>query len=87
ILLVFFVTSADSATVVLGSLTSGGGLAVPVYKKVVWGLSLSTVAIVLLITGGLSSLQAMAILSAFPFMLVMIALCYTLAIGLSQENV
>ncbi|NLB00012.1 MAG: hypothetical protein GX837_03480 [Methanomicrobiales archaeon] len=48
---------------------------------------LSTVAIVLLITGGLSSLQAMAILPAFPFTLVTIALCYTLAIGLSQENV
>ena len=87
LLLVFFVTSADSATVVLGSLTSGGGSTVPTYKKIVWAFSLSAVAIVLLITGGLSSLQAMAILSAFPFMLVMIALCYTLMIGLSQENV
>ncbi len=85
LLIVFFVTSADSATVVLGSLTSGGGLVVPNYKKVVWGLSLSAVSIVLLITGGLESLQVMAITAAFPFMLVMLVLCYTLAIGLSQE--
>ncbi|PKL56371.1 MAG: glycine/betaine ABC transporter permease, partial [Methanomicrobiales archaeon HGW-Methanomicrobiales-6] len=84
---VFFITSADSATVVLGSLTSGGGLVVPNYKKVVWGLSLSAVAIVLLLTGGLDALQVMAITAAFPFMLVMIGLCYTLAIGLSQEKV
>lgn len=87
LLIVFFVTSADSATVVLGSLTSGGGLVVPNYKKVVWGLSLSAVAIVLLLTGGLDALQVMAITAAFPFMLVMIGLCYTLAIGLSQEKV
>jgi len=87
LLIVFFVTSADSATVVLGSLTSGGGLVVPNYKKVVWGLSLSAVAIVLLLTGGLDALQVIAITAAFPFMLVMIGLCYTLAIGLSQEKV
>ncbi|NLA32004.1 MAG: BCCT family transporter [Methanomicrobiales archaeon] len=85
LLIIFFVTSADSATVVLGSLTSGGGLFVPNYKKVVWGLSLSAVAIVLLVTGGLASLQVMAITVAFPFMLVMLILCYTLVIGLSQE--
>jgi len=85
LLIIFFVTSADSATVVLGSLTSGGGLFVPNYKKVVWGLSLSAVAIVLLVTGGLASLQVMAITAAFPFMLVMLVLCYTLVIGLSQE--
>jgi len=87
VLIVFFITSADSATVVLGSLTSGGSLSVPNYKKVIWGLSLSAVAIVLLVTGGLASLQVMAITAAFPFMLVMIVLCYTLAIGLSQEKV
>jgi len=85
LLIILFVTSANPATVVLGSLTSGGGLFVPNYKKVVWGLSLSAVAIVLLVTGGLASLQVMAITAAFPFMLVMLVLCYTLVIGLSQE--
>ena len=87
VLIVFFITSADSATVVLGSLTSGGSLSVPTYKKVIWGLSLPAVAITLLVTGGLASLQMMAITAAFPFMFVMIVLCYTLAIGLSQEKV
>ena len=86
LLSIFFVTSADSATVVLGSLTSGGSLAVPLYKKVIWGLSLSAVAIILLLTGGLDALQKMAITAAFPFMIVMIILCYTLWIGLSQEE-
>ena len=85
LLIIFFVTSANSATVVPGSLTPGGGLIVPNYKKVVRGLSLSAVSIMLPVTGGLASLQAMAITAAFPFMLVMLALCYTLVIGLSQE--
>src|SRR5690606_5170076 len=75
LLVVFFVTSASSAMVVLGSLTSGGSLIVPMYKKVIWGVSLSAVAIILLVTGGLSSLQMMAITAAFPFMLVMLVLC------------
>lgn len=87
LLVVFFVTSASSAMVVLGSLTSGGSLIVPMYKKVIWGVSLSAVAIILLVTGGLSSLQMMAITAAFPFMLVMLALCSTLLIGLSQEKI
>jgi len=86
LLIVFFVTSANSATVVLGSITSGGSMIVPMYKKVIWGLSLSTVAIVLLLTGGLDALQMMAITAAFPFMIVMVILCYTLWIGLSQEK-
>ncbi|MDG6256636.1 MAG: BCCT family transporter [Methanomicrobiaceae archaeon] len=87
LLIVFFITSADSATVVLSSLTSGGSMIVPLYKKVFWALALSTVAIILLITGGLSALQVMAIMAAFPFMIVMILLCYTLTIGLAQESV
>ena len=86
LLLIFFVTSADSATVVLGSLTSGGSQDISTYKKVIWGLSLSGVAIILLFSGGLSSLQMMAITAAFPFMFVMMLLCYTLYIGLSQET-
>ena len=85
LLIIFFVTSADSATVVPGSFTSGGGLIVPNCKKVAWGLSLSAISIMLLVTGGLASLQVMAITVAFPFMLVMLILCYTLVIGLSQE--
>lgn len=86
LLIIFFVTSADSATVVLGSLTSGGSQFIPTYKKVIWGILLSSVAVILLISGGLSSLQMMAITAAFPFMIVMFLLCYTLYIGLSQEK-
>ncbi|MFA5396311.1 MAG: BCCT family transporter, partial [Methanogenium sp.] len=86
LLLIFFVTSANSATVVLGTLTSGGSQKIPAYKMAIWGLSLSGVAIILLLGGGLSSLQMMAITAAFPFMFVMILLCYTLYIGLSQEK-
>jgi glycine betaine transporter len=85
LLMVFFITSADSATVVLSSLTSGGGHFIPVYKKIIWGLSLSAVAIILIFTGGLSALQTMAITAAFPFLFVMLLLCYNLYVGLSQE--
>lgn len=67
LVVLFFITGADSNTYVLGTLTSGGNM----YPKrpilAVWGLLTGVCAIVLLLVGGLEALQQAAILSAVPF--------------------
>src|SRR5699024_12552101 len=66
----FFVTSADSATFVIGMQTSYGSLTPSGIIKVIWGISLSSIAFVLLLAGGetgLNALQSAAIISALPF--------------------
>ncbi len=85
-LVVFFVTSADSATYVLGMMTSRGVFRPPLYKKIVWGITQSGVAAILLVAGGLDALQQMAITAALPFTFVMLLMCYTLLYGLRQEK-
>src|SRR5699024_9145692 len=72
---IFFITSADSATFVLGMQTSHGSLNPSGRTKVVWGLSLSAIAFTLLAAGGetgLNALQSAAIISALPFSFVLI---------------
>ena len=86
LLLVFFVTSADSATFVLGMMTSSGSLSPPLAKKLVWGLTESAVAATLLLSGGLNALQQMAIAAALPFTMIMLLMCYSLFRALSQED-
>lgn len=71
----FFVTSADSATFVLGMQTSYGSLGPASYIKVTWGIAQSLIAFILLFSGGdtgLNSLQSAAIISALPFSIVII---------------
>ncbi|WP_342387113.1 glycine betaine uptake BCCT transporter [Salinicoccus bachuensis] len=68
----FFITSADSATFVLGMQTTNGSLTPPNRTKMIWGIAQVAIAIVLLMGGGLTSLQAAAIISAFPFSIILI---------------
>lgn len=85
----FFVTSADSATFVLGMQTSFGSLTPSNRVKIVWGLSLSAIAFVLLFAGGetgLDALQAAAITAALPFSLVIILLVAALFKDANQER-
>ncbi|MFE3019141.1 BCCT family transporter [Streptomyces sp. NPDC059256] len=74
----YFVTSADSASLVMGSLTSRGALNPRTWLVVVWGVLMAAVAAVLLVAGGLSSLQTATILVALPFVVVMLLLCWAL---------
>ncbi|GAA2450482.1 BCCT family transporter [Streptomyces macrosporus] len=78
LVMTYFITSADSASLVMGSLTSGGSLHPRNWLVVTWGVLMAAVAAVLLVAGGLESLQAGTILVALPFALVMIALCWAL---------
>lgn len=72
---VFFITSADSATFVLGIQSSFGSLTPPGRIKIAWGIGLSSIAYILLLAGGetgLDALQSAAIISALPFSVVVI---------------
>ncbi|MFX4306745.1 BCCT family transporter [Exiguobacterium sp. A1_3_1] len=81
----FFITSADSATYVLGMLSSGGSLMPSLRIKLAWGIIQSSIAAVLLYAGGLSALQAAAVLAAFPFIFVVGMMVIALFKDLSEE--
>ncbi|MEU6310809.1 BCCT family transporter [Streptomyces sp. NPDC047014] len=78
LVMTYFVTSADSASLVMGSLTSRGSLHPPTWLVVTWGVLMAAVAAVLLVAGGLKSLQTATILVALPFAVVMLLLCWAL---------
>ncbi|MDV2685236.1 BCCT family transporter [Alkalihalophilus lindianensis] len=74
----FFITSADSATFVLGMQTTEGNLNPSVMIKISWGLILSTSAVVLMASGGLDALQTAIIVSAFPLTFILLAMSYSM---------
>ncbi|GAA3165398.1 BCCT family transporter [Planomonospora alba] len=81
----YFVTGADSASLVLGSLTTGGSLHPPRPLVVMWGVLVGAVALVLLLAGGLEALQQATILVALPFVAVMLLLCAALVKELRDD--
>ncbi len=74
----FFITSADSATFVLGMLSTHGSLEPSNRIKIIWGIAQSLIALVLIYAGGLNALQSAAIIVAFPFSLVLIMMMFSL---------
>lgn len=78
LLCTFFVTSADSATFVLGMLSSNGDLNPSTQRKLIWGVLQSLMAFGLMMAGGLKVLQIASIAAAFPFAIVMIFACFSL---------
>jgi len=68
----FLVTSADSATYILGSMTSRGSLNPNLFVKIVWGVLITAIAIVLLLAGGLEALQTASLISALPFTVILL---------------
>lgn len=85
LVMTYFVTSADSASLVMGSLSSRGSLHPPTWLVVTWGVLMAAVAAVLLVAGGLDSLQSATILVALPFVVVMLALCWALLKELRKD--
>ncbi|MCQ1529302.1 glycine betaine uptake BCCT transporter [Lutispora saccharofermentans] len=81
----FFITSANSATFVLGMMSQQGDLNPSNSKKVLWGLVQALLAFALLLGGGLKALQTASIAAAFPFAIVMIFACVALVKALKQE--
>ncbi|MET3507803.1 glycine betaine uptake BCCT transporter [Halalkalibacter oceani] len=77
----FFITSADSATFVLGMQTTNGELNPSNFIKISWGLVLAASAIVLMASGGLQAMQTAIIVSAFPLTLILLVM----SIGLMKS--
>lgn len=86
LLLIFFITSANSATFVLSMMTSEGQADPPDHRKIVWGILQATIAYVLLITGGIKSLQTASVVAAFPFSIIMVLICVCLVRELKKET-
>lgn len=90
LVLVFFITSSDSGSLVLDSITAGGKTDAPTSQRVFWVVIEGLIAGVLLAVGGdaaLSALQAGAVSTGLPFVIVLLAMCVSLAIGLRHELV
>lgn len=85
LVVVFFVTSSDSGSLVIDTITAGGKVDAPVPQRVFWCLFEGAVAIVLLIGGGLAALQAMVISTGLPFTAVLLLMCVAIVKGLRSE--
>ncbi|MCT4796610.1 BCCT family transporter [Exiguobacterium alkaliphilum] len=86
LILTFLITSADSATYIISSMTTNGSLNPPLAVRIVWGVLLGGIAAVLLIASGLEGLQTASLISALPFTIILILMVYTLFSLLRKEN-
>ncbi|GAA4030917.1 BCCT family transporter [Actimicrobium antarcticum] len=78
LVMVFFVTSGDSATLVLGIMSTGGNPNPPNRVKVMWGVLVAGIAISLMLAGGLKAVQTATIVFALPFTLVIVLMALSL---------
>jgi len=81
----FFVTSSDSGSLVIDSITAGGKLDAPVGQRIFWAVMEGAVAATLLVGGGLKALQTAAISTGLPFTILLLIMVYSLYRGLKQE--
>jgi len=87
LVIVFFVTSSDSGSLVIDQITAGGKTDAPVVQRIFWCVFEGLVAATLLLVGGataLTALQAMAVSTGFPFTIVLLLMCVSLYIGLRR---
>jgi len=82
----FFITSANSATFVLGMLSSEGDLNPSAKKQFLWGIVQALFAAALLVSGGLNALQTASVAAAFPFIVVMLLAIVSLMKALKEEK-
>ena len=85
LVVVFFVTSSDSGSLVIDTITAGGKLDAPVAQRVFWCVFEGLVAIALLLGGGLVAAQAATLAAGLPFALVLVAMCYSTWKGLRES--
>ncbi len=89
LILIFFVTSSDSGSLVIDSITAGGKLHAPVPQRIFWATMEGMVAAMLLYGGGAQALQALqagAISAGLPFTIVLLVCCISLWKGLSEDH-
>ena len=85
LVLVFFITSSDSGSLVIDTITAGGKIEAPVSQRIFWASAEGIVAIALLLGGGLGALQAAAVSTGLPFTLVLLIGTYGVIKGLWDE--
>ena len=83
---VFFITSSDSGSLVVDMLASGGHPNPPMWSRVVWALLEGVLAAALLLSGGLTSLQAGSLMTALPFSVILLLMCVALVKALSLDR-
>ncbi|MFN4061871.1 MAG: BCCT family transporter [Paracoccus hibiscisoli] len=86
LVIVFFITSSDSGSLVIDTIAAGGKINAPVPQRIFWVAIEGAVAIALLLGGGLVALQAMAVSTGLPFAIVLLGACYALVVGLMAER-
>ena len=86
LIVIFFVTSSDSGSLVIDTITAGGKMDAPVVQRVFWCTLEGLVAIALLLGGGLSALQGAAVSTGIPFTLVVLAMIYCVYKALQTEE-
>ncbi|OXY82465.1 BCCT family transporter [Oceanimonas doudoroffii] len=85
LVMVFFITSSDSGSLVIDSITSGGKVSSPRTQRIFWVMVEAAIAIALLLGGGLTALQAAVLITGVPFMLVVLTSGYSVVQGLRSE--
>ena len=85
-IMLWFVTSSDSASFVIDMLTAGGNTNPPKIQRLFWAMTEGVIAAILLVAGGLSALQAAAIIAGFPFAMVVFVMMFCLWRGLSRDR-
>ncbi|MEZ9057991.1 BCCT family transporter [Vibrio pelagius] len=89
LVLVFFITSSDSGSLVIDSITAGGKVDTPVPQRVFWAFLEGAIAVALLWVGGTEAVQALqagAISTALPFTLILLLMCFSLLMGMRTEK-
>lgn len=89
LVMVFFITSSDSGSLVIDSITAGGKVDAPVLQRVFWAFMEGAIAAALLWVGGteaIEALQAGSISTALPFTFVLLAMCVSLLMGMNTEK-
>jgi len=86
LIVIFFVTSSDSGSLVIDTITAGGKMNAPVQQRVFWCTLEGLVAIALLLGGGLSALQGAAVSTGIPFTFVVLTMCWCVYVALSTEE-
>lgn len=86
VIIIFFVTSADSGILVMNSISTKNNPKSPKWQMVFWGVALASLALLLLNAGGLQSLQTMTLITALPFSIIMLLFVVSLFKGLAVDS-
>ncbi|WP_435247202.1 BCCT family transporter [Vibrio sp. nBUS_14] len=89
LVLVFFITSSDSGSLVIDSITAGGKVDTPIPQRVFWAFLEGAIAVALLWVGGTEAVQALqagAISTALPFTIILLLMCVSLLMGMRTEK-